>query len=63
MWDKQSQIAFEALQSQNILFNPFEMNEDNDLPLDSIDPDIHYYNNHCNMTLNSCDYYIEDTFN
>ena len=54
---------FDVLQAQNRLFTPFELNEDMDLPLNDIDPDVQYYNSQCNMMLNSCDYYVEKTLN
>ena len=43
-------------------FVPFELNEDVSLPLFDVDPDVQFYNNHCN-TVSPCDYYLEDSFN
>ena len=56
-------IPFDLLMSQDKIFTPFELNEDISLPLIDIDPDVQFYNNQCNKTLHSCDYYLEDTFN
>ena len=48
----------------NLVFNPFEMNEeDNDFPCADIDPDSLYFNR-LGFQLNSnCNYYNEDEFN
>ena len=48
---------------QNKIFSPFELNEDSNLPLIDSDPDVQFYNNQCNYSLHSCDYYLEDAFN
>ena len=56
-------IPFDALSSQDRMFTPFELNEDISLPLIDSDPDVQFYNNQCNRTLHSCDYYLEDSFN
>ena len=56
-------IPFDILSAQNRMFIPFELNEDVSIPLIDSDPDIQFYNNQCNRTLRSCDYYLEDTFN
>ena len=44
------------------LFSPFELNIDDESPLTDVDPDVQFYQNHCNDMLHSCDYYVEDTF-
>ena len=60
-WD--SLIPFDILVAQNKIFSPFELNEDLNLPLFDSDPDIQFYNNQCNNSLYSCNYYLEDSFN
>ena len=62
-WDLPETVSFEILRRQNALFLPLELNDNYNNPLAETDPDIHYYNNQCNNLLNSCDYYIEDSFN
>ena len=62
-WDLTDSIPFEILKQQNQLFLPFDLNENFDSPLAELDPDIHYYNNQCNASLNSCDYYLKNSFN
>ena len=56
-------IPFDILSSQDRMFIPFELNEDESLPLIDSDPDVQFYNSQCNKTLHSCDYYLEDSFN
>ena len=56
-------IPLSLLLDNDKQFLPFELNEDFNIPLFDIDPDIQYYNNHWNNVLHSCDYYLEDTFN
>ena len=58
-----SMIPFDALIDQNIIFSPFELNEDITLPIIDSDPDVQFYNSQCNNHLQSCDYHIEDSFN
>ena len=56
-------IPLNILIDQNKSFTPFELNEDLNLPLIDSDPDVQFYNNQCNNSLHSCDYYLEDSFN
>ena len=48
---------------RNRVFVPFHFNEDIRTPLVESDPDIQYFLGAISNNLNSCDYYIEDTFN
>ena len=61
--DMADKIPFNILMEQQKLFTPFELNDEPESPISDIDPDIQFYNNHCNSVLNSCDYYIEDSLN
>ena len=61
--ENSNRIPFDLLREQQKLFTPFVLNEDHDSPFTDLDPDIQFYNNHCNSVLNSCDYYIEDSLN
>ena len=61
--ENKAKITLDVLKDQQKLFTPFELNDDHESPLTDIDPDIQFYNNHCNSVLNSCDYYIEDSLN
>ena len=45
------------------LFVPFEINEDETSPLYDTDPDINFYQGIQNNSINSCDYYYENSFN
>ena len=63
MQNRQPEIPYEVLLNQNKIFSPFELNENIEIPISDIDPDIQFYNNQCIAALQSCDYYIEDTFN
>ena len=45
------------------IFQPFELNANFDDPLSDSDPDLQFYNSQCNNVLNSCDYYLENSFN
>ena len=56
-------IPLNILMDQNKIFNPFELNEELDLPVIDSDPDVQFYNSHCNNSLHSCDYYLEDSLN
>ena len=56
-------IPLNVLIDQNKIFTPFELNEDLNVPLIDSDPDVQFYNNQCNNSLHSCDYYLEDSFN
>ena len=58
-----SLIPFDILIDHNKIFSPFELNEDLNLPVIDSDPDVQFYNNQCNNSIHSCDYYLEDSFN
>ena len=58
-----SLIPFDILIDQNKILSPFELNEGLNLPLIDSDPDVQFYNNQCNNSMHSCDYYLEDSFN
>ena len=61
-WTTPNVLPYDLLHKQNI-FQPFELNDNQESPLFDLDPDLQFYNTHCNAVLNSCDYYLEDTFN
>ena len=48
---------------QDKIFSPFELNEDVYSPFMDIDPDSNYYGDTINDRVNSCDYYMENSFN
>ena len=49
--------------SLELLFNPFELNEDDNYsPLCEIDPDVNFYNKIDSHLGSSCNYYFEDYF-
>ena len=62
-WGLSDAVSFEILNQQNLLFSPFDLNENLHNPLSETDPDIHYYNNHCNFHQKSCEYWLENSFN
>ena len=62
-WQGSGTVPFDKLSVDEKIFVPFEINENCDSPLDDIDPDLQYYVNNCNPTLNSSDYYLEESFN
>ena len=62
-WNSQNTLPFECLNSQDKIFCPFDLNEDTNTLLHEADPDMNYYRNNCNYALQSCDYYLEDSFN
>ena len=47
----------------NLAFNPFEWNQENDTPLADADPDIQYFSNPSYSNSQICDYHTEETFN
>lgn len=53
---------FEIDKLDNLVFNPFELNEDDFQPMYDIDPDVNFYASEISK-LNECKYYHEDTFN
>ena len=55
--------SIDLLRNNSKLFSPFELNENINLPLFDIDPDVQFYNDQCTNVLQCCDYYVEDTFN
>ena len=62
-WNEHTLFPATMLKDQNRIFSPFELNDNFNSPLSDADPDIQFYQNQCNSTLNSCDYYLEDSFN
>ena len=64
-WPSGSSLPFEFLDNDNLLFSPFELNEDGGCsPTSDLDPDVQFYRNHANSDLLlSCKYYHEESFN
>ena len=64
-WPKGNSLPFELLDDDNLLFSPFELNDDEShLPTSDLDPDLQFYRNHANSDLLlSCKYYHEESFN
>ena len=58
----ESCMSLHFIQSNDRVFQPFELNVDADSPLSDIDPDLQYYHNQYQSNI-SCDYYLEDSFN
>ena len=54
---------FDLVNNCNKLFMPFELNENENLPIHDADPDLQLYQSMCNRTLNACNYHLEDSFN
>ena len=48
---------------KDVLFHPFDLDDNLNSPLQAIDPDVQYFSNNCNIALQSCNYYHEDSFN
>ena len=46
-----------------LVYNPFEWNQENSTPLFDIDPDSQYFSNSCFSNNQPCDYHTEETFN
>ena len=44
-----------------ILFNPFELNDDHYCPLSDVDPDLHFFDEFVYSLNGSCTYYIEQS--
>ena len=62
--DKYMHLPFNLLKSQNIIFQPLDLNEDDGIsPLDNIDPDLQYYINQMKSKTKNCDYHFESSFN
>ena len=40
-----------------------DLNENENIPLYDIDPDVQFFLNQCNAALPNCDYHLEDSFN
>ena len=59
----ESSINLDKLNSQNKIFTPFELNDDDMSPMLDYDPDLQYYNSISSLNQHSCNYHIEDTFN
>ena len=47
----------------NKLFIPFELNDNENLQINEIDPDLQFYQSMCNKTMNRCEYHFENSFN
>ena len=45
-----------------LVFHPFELNDDNNSPWFDIDPDLNFYNQ-IDHAVSNCNYYMEDMFN
>ena len=62
----QCQTVFENVLHESKLFNPFDINEEeNDITEyhDDLDPDKCYYNQFSHNLIKNCNYFVEDTFN
>ena len=62
-WENQPLVSFETLENQELIFSPFDFNDNFDNPLHDADPDIQFYNNHYSGSLQACDDYLENMFN
>ena len=56
-------VPYRILEDQNLIFNPFELNDESTCPMNDIDPDVLYYNQQCNPVQQICEYFVEETFN
>ena len=56
-------VSFEILKNQELIFSPFDFNDNSNSPLHDIDPDIQFYNDLYSDSLQPCDYYLEEIFN
>ena len=52
----------ELINSRELIFNPFEINDSTEIPIDDIDPDFNYYNSFPNISNHTSDYHTENTF-
>ena len=55
MWHNAPALSFQTLLNDNRVFQPFEINSESSSPLFDIDPDIQFYQNQQNTSLQSCD--------
>ena len=55
-WENQPLISFETLENQELIFSPFDFNDNFDTPLHDVDPDIQFYNKHYSGSLQECEY-------
>ena len=62
-WENQPLISFETLENQELIFSPFDFNDNFDTPLHDVDPDMQFYNKHYFGSLQECDYCLENMFN
>ena len=60
---KDSLVSFEILKNQELIFSPFDFNDNSNSPLHDIDPGIQFYNNLYSDSLQPCDYYFAEMFN
>ena len=60
----ESRLGFPALYQNfdELVFNPFEINDDTSSPLDEIDPDFQFFTSSQYLEGTKCDYYLEDSF-
>ena len=56
-------VSFEILKNQELIFSPFDFNDNSNSPLHDIHPDIQFYNDLYSDSLQPCDYYLEEMFN
>ena len=62
-WENRPLVSFHMLDNQRLIFSPFNLNDKFDIHLHDVDPDIQFYNKHYTVSLQSCDYYLEEMFN
>ena len=62
-WWTDPLIPLDLLYNDDRVFQPFELNFDENMPLGDIDPDIQFYHNQYNNNLISSDYHLEESFN
>ena len=63
LYDLYSDIPLSFKDIDNMIFNPFALNNKSDSPLFDIDPDIQFYNELHHPAGNISQYYLEDAFN
>ena len=56
--------SLSIVHERNLVLEPFDLNEDNDnIPLSDLDPDLAFYNNVQHILYNNSDYFDECSFN
>ena len=63
LYDLYSDIPLMYKNIDEMIFNPFALNNKSELPLFDIDPDIQFYNDLHHPSRNVSQYYLEDAFN